>query len=103
MQDSARKGPKAVHGHQALPLDAPAKRQVDSMTSAMPGKPWTTAPSCRYDVVIMELSDARDWTVLKRLFRASANELVRRTPIVAMTANAVPEDRARCLAAGMID
>jgi CheY-like chemotaxis protein len=73
------------------------------MASATPGKPWTTAPSCRYDVVIMELSDARDWTVLKRLFRASANELVRRTPIVAMTANAVPEDRARCLAAGMID
>jgi signal transduction histidine kinase/ActR/RegA family two-component response regulator len=58
----------------------------------------------RYDVVIMDCQmPEMDGFEATRLIRASANELVRRTPIVAMTANAMPEDRARCLAAGMND
>jgi signal transduction histidine kinase/ActR/RegA family two-component response regulator len=58
----------------------------------------------RYDVVIMDCQmPEMDGFEATRLIRASAIELVRRTPIMAMTANAMPEDRARCLAAGMND
>jgi signal transduction histidine kinase/ActR/RegA family two-component response regulator len=60
--------------------------------------------SCRYDVVIMDCQmPEMDGFEATRLIRASANELVRLTPIMAMTANAMPEDRARCLDAGMND
>ena len=60
--------------------------------------------SCPYDVVIMDCQmPEMDGFEATRLIRASANERVRRTPIMAMTANAMPEDRARCLDAGMND
>jgi CheY-like chemotaxis protein len=60
--------------------------------------------SCRYDVVIMDCQMPQmDGFEATRMIRASADQLLRRTPIIAMTANAMPEDRARCLNAGMDD
>jgi signal transduction histidine kinase/ActR/RegA family two-component response regulator len=57
-----------------------------------------------FDVVLMdvqmpEMSGFEATTAIRKLERS----LGRRTPIVAMTANAMPDDRARCLDAGMDD
>jgi CheY-like chemotaxis protein len=60
--------------------------------------------SCHCDVIVMDCQmPEMDGLEATRLIRASVNEQISRTPIVAMTANAMPEDRARCLAAGMND
>ncbi len=56
----------------------------------------------RFDVILMDLSmPGRSGIEATRAIRAA--EAGRRTPIVALTAHALPEHRARCLAAGMDD
>ncbi len=60
----------------------------------------------RYDVVFMDCMmpgmDGYDTTKALRQLEASA-DVGERTPVVALTASATPEDRARCLAADMDD
>jgi CheY-like chemotaxis protein len=58
----------------------------------------------RYDLVLMDVQmPDMDGFESTRLVRAAGGEGCERVPIIAMTAHAMPGDRARCLAAGMDD
>ncbi len=58
----------------------------------------------RYDIIFMDcwMPEMNGYAATERLRHAEAKSAVR-TPIVALTANAMAEDRAQCLAAGMDD
>jgi PAS domain S-box-containing protein len=58
----------------------------------------------RYDVILMDVQmPIMDGLTATRRIRAMADAASARTPIVAMTANVLPEQIARCLEAGMDD
>ncbi|MEO6408612.1 MAG: ATP-binding protein [Burkholderiaceae bacterium] len=62
------------------------------------------AATQRYDVVLMDLHMPRmDGLTATACIRADATGASRAMPIVALSAAALPEDRARCAAAGMAD
>ena len=58
----------------------------------------------RYDVILMDMQmPVMDGLAATRRIRALRDPLAARTPIIAMTANVLPEQVARCLEAGMDD
>jgi CheY-like chemotaxis protein len=58
----------------------------------------------RFDLVLMDLQmPGMDGLRATRLLRARERAVGGRTPVVAVTANALPEERRRCAAAGMDD
>ncbi|HEY3948199.1 hybrid sensor histidine kinase/response regulator [Phenylobacterium sp.] len=58
----------------------------------------------RYDVILMDMQmPVMDGLTATRRIRALADRDAARTPIIAMTANVLPEQVARCLEAGMDD
>ena len=58
----------------------------------------------RYDVILMDMQmPVMDGLTATRRIRALADADAARTPIIAMTANVLPEQVARCREAGMDD
>ena len=58
----------------------------------------------RYDVILMDMQmPVMDGLTATRRIRALADREVARTPIIAMTANVLPEQVERCREAGMDD
>ena len=56
----------------------------------------------RYDVILMDVQMPRlDGISATRIIREKEKATGKHIPIVAMTAHAFPEDKERCLAAGM--
>ena len=64
-----------------------------------------TSAGTPYDVILMDvhMPEMDGLEATRQIRAAEAENGVRRTPIVALTANAFSEDRERCLAAGMDD
>jgi two-component system, sensor histidine kinase and response regulator len=57
-----------------------------------------------YDIIFMDCSMPElDGYAATRLLRQSMDSRCRRTPIIALTANVMAEDQAKCMAAGMDD
>jgi PAS domain S-box-containing protein len=92
--------------------DDPINREITSMLLAAPGcsvdgavdgvEAVAKAERGRYDLILMDMQMPRlDGLEATRQIRALAHG--RDAPILAMTANAFAEDRARCLEAGMDD
>jgi len=65
--------------------------------------PDKTSP--RYDVVLMDcqMPDMDGYEASRQIRAASAGELNKNIPIIAMTANAMADDKQKCLIAGMDD
>jgi PAS domain S-box-containing protein len=73
---------------------------VDSAEDGQEG--FEKARAGRYDLILMDMQMPR-MDGLEATRRICADPGYRRTPVVAMTANAFAEDRARCIEAGMSD
>ena len=84
--------------HQLRALGVDAKMVIDGAqaVAALRRQP--------FDAVLMDCQMPNlDGFEATRLIRSAERETGRRTPIIAMTANAFKEDREACLAAGMDD
>ncbi len=113
--EGSRTAPTTLRGHILLVEDNHINQQVASRMLAKLGltcdiaRHGGEALRCLaerpYDLVLMDMEmPEMDGLEASRTIRANENAShARRIPIVAMTANAMTEDRARCLASGMDD
>ena len=78
-------------------LVADGLQAVEAVKQTLPGSP--ASPRTRYDLVLMDLQmPVMDGYAATKALRTLAPDL----PVIGLTAHALPEERARCLAAGMV-
>ena len=77
---------------------------LDTVTSVDGQTALDVSTQTRFDLILMDMNlPIIDGLTLARTIREREKGSDRHVPIIALTGHAFPEDRARCLAAGMDD
>ena len=86
----------------ALGLLEPLHMKIDVAVNGQ--EAYDMAKSSHYDLIYMDqMMPVMDGTTSAGLIRGEDDEHLKKVPIIALTANAIPEARARCADCGMTD